>query len=397
MTNTRRARRPPAAMAADAPSRTALAALLEDGVASGRLVGAVGHVSRAKGPDITLCAGMADAQSPMRPDTLFRIASMSKPILAATALCLVAEGRIGLDDPVAPWLPELAAPRVLRHPDGPLTDTRPSPRDITLRDLLTLRFGQGAIMAPPGACPMQAALAAAGLAPGPGPVTLSPEAWMAALGALPLRHAPGEAWAYHTGFEVLAVLLARLAGAPLEEVLRRHVLDPLGMEDTGFHVPPGKIDRLCLAWAPGPDGRLDLQDAARGGAHAAPPAFPCELVSCVRDFDRFARMLLDGGAGPRGRVLPEAAVAAMLTDQITPQQKARSPFFPGFWEQGGWGFGIGVGRDGRLGWEGGYGTSFRIHPASGTVSILLTQRMMTSPQDVAAFDRFHDLALPPRA
>ncbi|WP_118133594.1 serine hydrolase [Oceanicella sp. SM1341] len=373
----------------------ALADALDAEVAGGRAWGAVALVSGPDRAHHVFCAGRMGpgGAPPMRPDTLFRIASMTKPVLAVAALALVEEGVLALDAPVSRWLPELAEMRVLRHPDGPLTDTGPAARAITLDDLLTLRFGQGAIMAPPGSCPMQAALEAAGLAPGPDPIRTPPDAWMAALGALPLRHQPGAAWAYHTGFDVLAVLLARAGGAPLEEVLHRIVFGPLGMADTGFHAPPDRIDRLSSAARPGPGGTLALHDPGAGGAHAAPPAFPSELVSTAADYARFARMLLDHGAFPGGRVLSRASVDAMLTDRITDAQKARSPFFPGFWETGGWGFGIGIGKGGRHGWEGGFGTSFRIHPEAGRLSILLTQRMMTSPQDVAAFERFHDLAL----
>ena len=138
--------------------------------------------------------GMQDLESgtPMRPDTIFRIALMTKPVTAVAAMILVEECVLRLDDPVDPWLPELADRQVLRAIDSPLDDTVPATRSITLRDLLTFRLGIGAVMEAPGTAPIQQAMEDAGVAPGPIPPPHDPDTWMRHLGALPLVHQPGE-------------------------------------------------------------------------------------------------------------------------------------------------------------------------------------------------------------
>jgi len=166
---------------------------------------------------------------PMARDTLFRIASMTKPITAAAAMILVEECKLRLDDPVDTLLPELANRRVLKSLDGPVDDTVPANRPITLRDLLTFRLGFGMLLAPPGAYPIQAAIDEAGFAPGPESSPLTPDQWMKNLGSLPLLHQPGEGWMYHTGSDVLGVLIARATGRSLEAFLAERIVGPLGM------------------------------------------------------------------------------------------------------------------------------------------------------------------------
>ena len=188
----------------------------------------------------------------MRRDTLFRISSITKPMTAAAVLSLVDDGLLELDEPVDGLLPELAGRRVLRRPDGPLTDTVPAQRPITVRDLLTFTWGfgmQGAMFMAPEPWPVVTAAAELELAtfgpPQPGAMP-DPDTWMARLGELPLLAQPGERWLYQSGSQVLGVLAARAAGAPFADVLRERVLDPLGMGDTaiprGRHHPAG--DRL---------------------------------------------------------------------------------------------------------------------------------------------------------
>ncbi|HEX4261998.1 MAG TPA: serine hydrolase domain-containing protein [Acetobacteraceae bacterium] len=339
--------------------------------------------------------------TPMRRDSIVRIASMTKPIIAAAAMMLVEEGRIALDDPVESFLPELADRRVLRTPDSPLDDTVPARRAITLDDLLTLRFGLGMAMMPHDRTPLHAAMATLGVEPGPDPLPVGPDEFMARIGRLPLMHQPGEAWRYHTGADVLAVLIARVAGMPLEAFLRQRIFAPLGMRDTGFSVPPEALDRLTTCYVRGATG-LEVLDAARGGRHDGPMAFPNELVSTADDYLAFARMLLDEGRHPRGRLLSADSVRLMMTDHITPAQKAVSPFFPGFWERQGWGFGgavttaagAGIGSVGSYGWAGGFGTSMLLDPREGTIAILLPQRLMRGPDDAALNGRFTTLAIP---
>lgn len=340
------------------------------------------------------------AGTPLRRDTIFRIMSMTKPVLAVAALQLVEEGRIGLDHGLDPWLPELARRRVLRTPASPLDDTVPAARPITLRDLLTLRMGLGAIMVPPGSWPIQAAMGEAGLAPSADPIDLPPDEFLRRLGALPLVHQPGEGWLYHTGFDVLAVLLGRLAGKPLDELLDERIFAPLGMRDTAFYVPEAKLGRFGPAYRRDEADGLAVHDAAAGGFWSRPPRFPSELVSSVDDYLRFARMLLGGGAFDGRRLLRPTSVALMTTDQLTRAQKAAGPFFPGFWDRHGWGMGVAVltapdgtgAGPGQYGWDGGLGTSWRSDPHRGLVMILLLQRLMTSPDDNAIGDECRRLA-----
>jgi CubicO group peptidase (beta-lactamase class C family) len=330
---------------------------------------------------------------PMRRDTIFRIASVTKPITAVAALILVEECRLRLDDPVDELLPELADRRVLVDPNGPLDATVPAHRPITLRDLLTFRLGTGYATGAAPTSPFAVAMAERiGFGPPRPAATPPPDEWMARLGTLPLLHQPGERWLYHIGAEVLGVLIARAAGQPLEAFLRARIFDPLGMADTAFHVPPAAIDRLATAyWTDPESAALGVFDPAAGGEWSMAPAFPSGgggLVSTVDDLAAFGRMLLDGGRVPGGgRILARPSVEAMTTDQLTPGQKARSGLVEGYFEHHGWGFGVGVATMridpaepvGSFGWDGGLGTSWRCDPREDMVSILLTQQAWSSP------------------
>ena len=330
--------------------------------------------------------------APMCRDTIFRIASLTKPVTAAAAMMLVEECKLRLDDPVDRWLPELADRRVLRSLDSALTDTVPANRAITLRDLLTFRLGLGAIMVFPDEHPIQKAMSEAEVAPGPRIMRHAPDELMQRYGRLPLVHQPGECWMYDTGADILGVLIARVAGKSFGEVLRERIFEPLGMKDTGFWVPEAKLDRLptCYWTEGGTREELVVFDEPRSGGFAKPPIFESGgggLVSTVDDFYAFYRMMLDKGAHGRDRLLSRASVELMTTDQITPEQKAASPFVPGFWDSRGWGFGMSIitKRDaletvpGRFGWDGGYGTSGYADPQNDMVGILMTQRVMDSP------------------
>jgi len=345
-----------------------------------------------------------DTLTPMRRDTIFRIASMTKPIVAAAAMILVEEAKLRLDEPVDRFLPELADRKVLRAIDSPLDDTVPAVRPITLRDLLTFRLGFGAVMAPPGSYPIQRAMDEAGLAPGPSLASLSPDAWLARLAGLPLLHQPGEKWLYHTGSDILGVLVARAAGMSLGDFLQERIFAPLGMACTAFSVPPAKLDRLATCYqTDAGTGRLAVYDQARGGRWARPPVFPSGgggLVSTADDFLAFGRMMLQQGRHGAERILARPTVELMTTDHLTPAQKAASPFFPGFWDKTGWGFGVSVTtrRDGlapspgSYGWMGGFGTSWWTDPREDLVAVVLIQRLMTGPNDVTINADFATLA-----
>jgi CubicO group peptidase (beta-lactamase class C family) len=322
---------------------------------------------------------------PMRRDTIFRIASMTKPIAAVAAMILVEECELRLDEPVDPLLPELADREVLKRPDGPVDETVPANRPITLRDLLTLRLGIGAVLAPPGRCPIQEAMEEAGVAPGPDSPSLSPDEWMRRLGGLPLIHHPGERWMYETGSDVLGVLISRATGAPLETFFRRRIFEPLGMKDTGFSVSAAKIGRLASCYAANPEtGALELYDGADDSRWSRPPAFESGgggLVSTVDDYLVFCRMMLGGGEHSGERILSRPSVELMTADHLTPGQRQGAEMLLG--DNSGWGFGMSVvtKRDdlattpGRFGWDGGYGTSGYSDPEEQMVGILMTQRL----------------------
>lgn len=326
---------------------------------------------------------------PMRRNTIFRIASMTKPITAAAAMILVEECRLRLDEPVDDLLPELADRQVLKRIDGPLEETVPANRPITLRDLLTFRLGIGAVMASPGQYPIQKAIVEAGFAPGPIPSPLMPDKWMARLGSLPLLHQPGEVWMYHTGSDILGVLIARASGQTLEMFFHERLFDPLGMRDTGFYVPAENLDRLPPTyWADHETGALTVHDDPADSRWGRPPAFPSGgggLVSTVDDYLSFCRMMLNKGRHGRERILSRPSVELMTTDHLTPAQRAGSEIF--FGDSSGWGFGLAVQtrRDdlaaspGRFGWDGGMGTAGYSDPAEDMVGILMTQRLKDSP------------------
>jgi CubicO group peptidase (beta-lactamase class C family) len=323
---------------------------------------------------------------PMRRDTIFRLASMTKPITAVGAMILVEECRLRLDDPVEEWLPELQDRRVLRTIESPLDDTVPANRRITLRDLLTFRSGYGELGFLAPTCPLQKTMSEARLTLGEWPFAVTPDDFMKRLGSLPLAHQPGERWLYHTASEILGVLIARASGTSLATFLHEHIFEPLGMKDTGFHVPEAKVDRLPICY--GRDfftGEVVVLHEAHGGHFARPPVFESGgggLVSTVDDLLAFGRMMLDKGAYARERILSRPTVELMTMDHITPEQKAASPFFAGFWNDHGWGLGVGVciarrdlaGVPGRFGWDGAFGTSWWVDPKEQMVGMFMTQR-----------------------
>jgi CubicO group peptidase (beta-lactamase class C family) len=330
---------------------------------------------------------------PIRRDTIFRIASMTKPVTAAAAMILVEECRLRLDEPLDRLLPELEQRRVLRRLDASLDDTEPAKRPITLRDLLTFRMGFGIPMAPPGTYPIQTTVSDLALGQGmPKPqMPPAPEEWIRHFSMLPLMHQPGEKWMYHTGSDVLGVLIARASGQPFETFLHERLFEPLGMSDTGFSVPATKLDRLATSyWTNPQSGATEIYDRAEGGEWSRPPAFPsggAGLVSTVDDYLSFARMLLNNGKHGNARILSRATVETMIADHLTPAQKAVSELAPGFFDSHGWGFGVSVvtRRDspaepvGQYGWSGGLGTSWLSDPTEDMVGVLMTQCAWTSP------------------
>lgn len=316
---------------------------------------------------------------PMQRDSLFRIASITKPVTGAATLALIEEGLVGLDEPVDTLLPELAGRRVLTRLDAPLADTVPASRPVTTRDLLTFTFGFGMVTEMFLAREQWPILAAVdelhlGALGAPDPAHKpDPDTWMAGFGSLPLMAQPGERWMYNTGAHVLSVLLARAAGQSFGDVLRTRIFEPLGMTDTAFWTSQG--DRLATAYQATPGG-LVVADPP-DGAWSKPPAFEdgaAGLVSTVDDLYAFARALLTGGAP----VLAPESVAAMTIDQLTPEQKARGGLGFDFFDHQSWSYCQAVQDSGAFGWNGGYGSSWLVDPSRDLIVIVQAQRMFDS-------------------
>jgi CubicO group peptidase (beta-lactamase class C family) len=376
-----------------------LRARLEAGLEGGGLPGFVALVHRHGQSHVMIGGTQAlDGKERMQRDTIFRIASLTKPMLAAAAMTMVEQGLLRLDDPVDDLLPELADRRVLKRPESPLDETVPASRAITLRDLLTFRFGLGAVMVFPSRHPIQKAMEAAGVAPGPFLPTLTADQYMACLGELPLIHQPGERWLYHTGSDVLGILLARAADRPLADLLQERLFGPLGMVDTGFCVPADKLARLACAYRhDAAAGGLVCIDQGKDGRWSQPPVFESGgggLVSTADDCLAFWRMMLDKGRHGDKRLLARPTVELMTTDQLQPSQRKGAELF--FGETRSWGLGLAVTlrrtdpweTPGRFGWDGGFGTSAYADPQEDLIGVLLTQRMMDQPKPPTIFTDF---------
>ncbi|MDB4906135.1 MAG: beta-lactamase [Gemmatimonadetes bacterium] len=346
-----------------------------------------------------------DNPAPMQRDSIFRIASLSKPITAVAAMMLIEDCRIRLDDSIERWIPELANRHVLRTMASELDDTVPARRAITLRDLLTFRMGFGSVMAMPGTHPMQDAVREHRIGgdgpplPASGPTT---EQWIASLGSLPLMAQPGDRWMYNTSADVLGVLVARVSGQAFGEFLQSRIFEPLGMTDTSFHAPAGKLERFSTSYRfDRTAGALAVFDRAAGSSWGAPPPFESGaggLVSTLDDYFAFSRTMLNMGRHGSEQLLSRASVELMTTDQLTPGQREGAEAF--FGDHATWGLGLAVDiarreiyhSPGRYGWTGGLGTTAYNDPANGLIGILFTQRMMDSPAPPQVMTDFWTLA-----
>ncbi|MBV9795568.1 MAG: beta-lactamase family protein [Actinobacteria bacterium] len=359
--------------------------LLQRYVDDGSLPGAVALVTRGDQAEVAAAGALAVGGAPMTPESIFRIASITKPITAAAVMMLVEDGRIGLDDPVRRWLPELAEPSVVRTPASPVDDVVAAVRPITVSDLLSSRAGYG--FASDFTLPAVQALFAVQKDGREPDSFLPPDEWVAALAELPLLYQPGQAWLYDTCSTLQGVLISRVAGQPLPDFLAERVFAPLGMTGTGFEVPAADRDRLTSYYRHDADGRLELADGP-GGQWSHPPAHPLGnggLAGTAGDWLAFGRMLLAAGTARDGRrLLTAESVALMTSDHTTGRQRRIGQLFL---EGQGWGFGGSVdiaaidpwNVPGRYGWVGGTGTSAHIVPAAGSVAILLAQVAADSP------------------
>jgi CubicO group peptidase (beta-lactamase class C family) len=348
---------------------SSLESLLDEFVAGGKVPGAAALVSHRENIEV---AGAGEIE----PESIVRIASITKPITAAAVMLLVDEGLVSLDDPIAQWLPELASPQVVRTPQSAIEDVVPAARPITVEDLLTFRAGWGfpSDFSLPAVVELFQKLPVFGMRE-------TPDEWLATLAQLPMVFQPGEAWLYNTCSDIQGVLIARVSGQLLPEFLAERIFEPLGMTDTSFYVPAEKRDRL----PPYRDPDLAPID---DGLWTEPPLFPSGsggLVLTLADWHRFGRMLLAGGGG----LLSPRSVRLMITDHLTQEQRDASTLFL---EGAGWGFGGAVATDGRYGWVGGTGTTAHVVLSTGTVGILFTQVQMAGPTSTPLMREFWQYA-----
>lgn len=330
-----------------------------------------------------------DARLPMQRDTVFRIASMTKPVTVAAAMSLVEEGKLALTDPVAKWLPELSDVRVLLDPHGPLDKTVAAHRLITIEDLMTHRSGLAYVFSVPPP-----------LGPAYGKLSLrqDQDRWLAELTKLPLAHQPGDRLTYSHATDVLGITLSRIEGKPLADVLAERIFDPLGMSDTGFSVSPDGRRRAATMY------KLDKDNVLRHDVMGPPPITDppfctggAGLWSTVDDYLKFARMLLAGGNLDGVRVLSEESVRLMRTDRLTAEQKTYPFLGAPFWVGRGFGLNLSVVTDpaksrqlfgpgglGTFSWPGAYGTWWQADPTADLILLYLIQNHPDLTVDAAA-------------
>ncbi len=360
---------------------------MEARVEKGELPGLVTLVAQGADVHVDTIGRMAfDNDQPMRRDAIFRITSMTKPILALATMMLVEDQALALDEPIDRLLPELANRRVLRQVDGPLDDTIAARRPITVEDLLTLRMGYGMLIEPTFDPPFPIVRAANELQlvmGRPDPRTPhDPDHWIERFGTLPLMYQPGDRWQYNAGSLVLSVLVPRAARQPLEAFLKKRVFEPLGMKDTGFTMPAEQTNRLPSQYATDfRKGTVELSTLTGPDVWTRPPGFPsgaAGLLSTVDDYLAFSQLLLKKGLHRDEQLLTKHSVELMTTNHLTPEQITGG----GILLSGrGWGYGLAVTVapddvspvPGRYGWSGGYGTTWFNDPHRQLVAIALTQ------------------------
>jgi CubicO group peptidase (beta-lactamase class C family) len=366
-------------------------------VDEGELAGAATLVWK-EGVSQTTCTGWreVEARLPIMRDTIFRIASMTKPITSVAALILVDEGRIALSDPIATYAPEFSHMRVLRSPDGPLSETEPAERLITFEDLLTHRAGftYADFHRGPIGLAYREALG------GDIDSDVAPDDWIARLAKLPLIAQPGSAMYYGCSTDLLGFLVARIEGMPLGAVLKRRIFDPLGMKDTAFVVPREKRNRCAAAYGFDEQGRLTRRVTWKNAFHAERPddmtyeSGGAGLWSTVDDYAKFARIFLEDGMVDGVRLLRPETLRKMVTNHLTDSQRANSRLLGRKLFAVGLGFGLGVSvvqetdntdfrrraGVGTVSWPGAFGGWWQADPQNGSVQIFLAHNLVDLAQ-----------------
>lgn len=377
-----------AALAADL--RRGVHQVAQAAVDSGDIPGVVAQVWRKGELCCEVNAGVRDREAgiPMSSDAIFGIASMTKPVTVALALRLVDEGKLALGDPVTRWLPELANLRVLRHPAGPLDDTVPAARAITVEDLMTHRagFAYGFLAPPPLGTALLARVGMGIDSP------LTPEQWLQSLAQLPLMFQPGERFNYGHSIDVLGFVAARAAGTDLASAMQEKLFAPLGMVDSGFWIPPSKRARMAKFYVSTQPGQF-MPAGFSGFTPDMPAAYASGgqgLVSTAADYLRFARMLLNDGKLDKARILKPETARRMRSNQFTEAQR-QGPFVAGMPFNQGFGLGMSVvidasqpgivsGSAGTFGWPGAFGGQWQADPVEDLVLVWLQQCTPAPPQ-----------------
>ena len=326
---------------------------------------------------------------PIERDTIFRLASMSKPITSVAALILVEEGRLRLSDPVAHWLPEAAHIAVLRTPGSAIDDVVPAGRPPTLLDLMThtagFAWGKGLDV------PITRAVSEAG---GETPfVPHDPDTFVRRICALPLIRQPGSGWHYSVSTDLLGVIVARAGNKSLPEFMKSRIFEPIGMVDTAFFAPSEKLHRLSVGYARASSGQLVIHDDAQTGFWSRPPLFPAGgggLLSTIDDYLAFARMLLAKGMAGRERILSERSVHLMTSNLLDAGQRHALDPSVDFLRSQGFGLGVAITLEsqknrrsaGSFSWPGGYGTTWFADPREDLIAVSMTQLWQDSQMEL---------------
>jgi CubicO group peptidase (beta-lactamase class C family) len=385
-----------------AVSAPPLQATLNATVAAGA-PGVIGLVLKPNGFQECIVLNHPDNRNPVRRDSLFRIASMTKPIASVAALMLEQDGLLALTDPVTKWLPEFSSMMVLEDPARRDSPTRPADQPITILDLLTHRSGLTYAYDFEGPLADELAQLCAGLH-----LPFDGDEWLSQLASLPLVAEPNTKFQYGLSTDVLGILIGRAVGGACEDFLTERIFQPLVMKDTHFLVSANKQDRLTDSYEQKPDGTIIVVDRAADSKWSHPDKFRgCGggLVSSVDDYLSFARFLFTGMAADGRVLLPTDALARMRQDQLTQAQRRQPAFGQPFFAGQGFGLGVavvdneaqqqevlGFGRNGSIWWDGAYGTSWLATPSDGRISLFFTQfRAHKALQSKLAVS-FHDAA-----
>ena len=372
-----------------------ISATAQQFIDDGQLAGAVTVVARHGKVAHFEAYGMMDiaANKPMQKDTIFRIYSMTKPIAAAAVMMLYEEGKLQLDAPASMYLPELGNLKVAADPDAEMLSLVTADQDMTVRDLMRHTSGL------PGAARYMAGQTAVDKRYREEGLHLLHECnlqeMVERLGKISLLYQPGTKWHYSIATDVLGRLIEVVSGQPFDVFLAERIFQPLDMVDTGFHVPPEKIDRFAQMYGPKPEGGLQVIDAPEGGtgkisetSFMEKPKFLSAgggLVSIAADFVRFCLMLSSGGMLAGKQLMKTESVELMtrnhLPEYLIPLNKKPEARYAGL------GFGLGVSvrvqqtdwvpasQVGEYGWIGGASTEFWISPRDALVAITLAQHI----------------------